>query len=90
VDLALPLRGGAGGFVFGLIVDQMPKTLGIWKEHGSYLDVLVGVVKDISDTSTSTLAVGVVSILALLAFRRFLPRLPPSPSWSPGSCCRTC
>ena len=54
----------------------MPKTLGIWKEHGSYLDVLVGVVEKISETSTSTLAVGVLSILALLAFRRFLPRLP--------------
>jgi SulP family sulfate permease len=70
------LAGFVFGFGFGLIVDQTPKILGIPKEHGSYFDVLVGVVNDISDTSMSTLAVGVLSILLLLVFRRFLPRLP--------------
>jgi SulP family sulfate permease len=70
------LAGFVFGFGFGLIVDQMPKILGIDKEHGSYWDVLVGVVNNISDTSMSTLTVGVLSILLLLVFRRFLPRLP--------------
>jgi sulfate permease, SulP family len=70
------LAGFVFGFGFGLIVDQMPKILGIEKEHGSYFDVLVGVVKGISDTSMSTLTVGVLSILLLLVFRRFLPTLP--------------
>ncbi|WP_068279166.1 SulP family inorganic anion transporter [Aldersonia kunmingensis] len=70
------LGGFVFGFGFGLIVDQMPKILGISKADGSYFDVLVGVVTDIGDTSMPTLAVGAVSILLLLAFRRFLPRLP--------------
>jgi len=70
------LAGFVFGFGFGLIVDQMPKILGIEKEHGSYFDVLVGVVNGISDTSTTTLIVGVLSILLLLVFRRFLPTLP--------------
>jgi sulfate permease, SulP family len=70
------LAGFVFGFGFGLIVDQTPKILGIEKEHGSYFDVLVGVVKDISDTSMATLAVGVAGILVLLGFRRFLPALP--------------
>jgi high affinity sulfate transporter 1 len=70
------LAGFVFGFGFGLIVDQTPKILGIPKEHGSYWDVLVGVVKNISDTSLVTLAVGVLSILLLLAFRRFWPKLP--------------
>jgi sulfate permease, SulP family len=70
------LAGFVFGFGFGLIVDQMPKILGIPKEHGSYFDVLVGVVKQISDTSMSTLAVGLLSILVLLVFRRYLPKLP--------------
>ena len=70
------LAGFVFGFGFGLIVDQTPKILGIPKEHGSYWDVLVGVVKNISDTSMSTLTVGLLSILVLLLFRRFLPKLP--------------
>jgi sulfate permease, SulP family len=70
------LAGFVFGFGFGLIVDQLPKILGLEKEHGSYWDVLVGVVKNISDTSVSTLIVGVLSILLLLVFRRFLPMLP--------------
>jgi SulP family sulfate permease len=66
------------GFVFGfeLIVDQLPKILGVPKEHPSYFQVLVGVLKDVSDTSTSTFATGVLSILALVGFRRYLLRLP--------------
>jgi sulfate permease, SulP family len=70
------LAGFVFGFGFGLIVDQTPKILGLEKEHGSYFDVLVGVVNNISDTSMSTLTVGVLSILLLLVLRRFLPRLP--------------
>jgi SulP family sulfate permease len=70
------LAGFVFGFGFGLIVDQTPKILGLEKEHGSYWDVLVGVVRDISDMSGITLVVGVLSILLLLAFRRYLPTLP--------------
>jgi SulP family sulfate permease len=70
------LAGFVFGFGFGLIVDQTPKILGLEKEQGSYWDVLVGVVRDISDTSGITLVVGVLSILLLLAFRRYLPKLP--------------
>jgi high affinity sulfate transporter 1 len=70
------LAGFVFGFGFGLIVDQAPKILGLPKEGGSYFRVLVGVVRDISDTSMTTLAVGVVSILLLLIFRRFAPKLP--------------
>jgi sulfate permease, SulP family len=70
------LAGFVFGFGFGLIVDQLPKILGIEKEHGSYFQVLVGVVNHISDTSLSTLTVGVLSIALLLVFRRFLPGLP--------------
>jgi sulfate permease, SulP family len=70
------LTGFVFGFGFGLIVDQMPKILGIDKAHGSYWDVLKGVITDLSDTSMVTLAVGVLGIIALLLFRQFLPRLP--------------
>ena len=50
------------------------KTLS--KASGSYFDVLVGVLKSLSQTSIPTLIVGVISIILLLLFRRFLPKLP--------------
>jgi len=71
------LAGFVFGFGFGLIVDQLPKILGVPKAHGeSYFRVLVEAVKDIPDASLVTIAVGVLSILLLLAFRRFWPKLP--------------
>jgi high affinity sulfate transporter 1 len=70
------LAGFVFGFGFGLIVDQTPKILGVPKESGSYFRVLVGVVRDIADTSGPTLVVGLLSILLLLVFRRYLPKLP--------------
>ncbi len=68
------------GFVFavgfGLIVDQLPKILGIPKAAGSYWDVLVGVVKDLDLTNAATLAVGVAAVGLLLVMRFWAPRLP--------------
>jgi SulP family sulfate permease len=68
------------GFVFavgfGLIVDQLPKILGIPKAAGSYWDVLVGVVKDLGKTNAATLAVGAVAVALLLLMRFKAPGLP--------------
>ena len=68
------------GFIFavgfGLVVDQLPKILGIPKEEGSYWDVLVGVVKDLDQTSAATLLVGIVAVVLLLAMRFKAPKLP--------------
>lgn len=68
------------GFVFavgfGLIVDQLPKILGIPKAAGSYWDVLVGVVKDLGLTNAATLTVGAVAVGLLLLLRFTAPKLP--------------
>jgi high affinity sulfate transporter 1 len=69
-----------GGFVFGfgvgLIVDQIPKILGVPKAAGSYFQVFIGTIKSLPETSIPTLIVGVSSILLLLLMRHFLPKLP--------------
>ena len=70
------LAGFVFGFGIGLIVDQMPKILGVPKAQGSYFQVLVGVVQSLPETNIPTLIVGVSSIGLLLLFRRFLPKLP--------------
>ena len=68
------------GFIFavgfGLIVDQLPKILGIPKAEGSYWDVLVGVVKDLDLTNSATLAVGAAAVGLLLLMRFKAPKLP--------------
>jgi len=70
------------GFIFavgfGLIVDQLPKVLGIPKAHGSYWDVLVGVVKDLDLTNGATLVVGAAAVGLLLLMRFKAPKLPRS------------
>jgi SulP family sulfate permease len=68
------------GFIFavgfGLIVDQLPKILGIPKAEGSYWDVLVGVVQDFRLTNAATLAVGGAAVGILLLMRFTVPKLP--------------
>jgi SulP family sulfate permease len=70
------------GFIFavgfGLIVDQLPKILGIPKAEGSYWDVLTGVVKDLSSTNSTTLIVGAAAVGLLLMMRFMAPKLPRS------------
>ena len=70
------------GFIFavgcGLIVDQLPKILGIPKAEGSYWDVLVGVVKDLDLTNYATLAVGAAAVGLLLLMRFKAKKLPRS------------
>ena len=70
------------GFIFavgcGLIVDQLPKILGIPKAAGSYWDVLVGVVKDLDLTNYATMAVGATAVGLLLLMRFKAKKLPRS------------
>ena len=70
------------GFIFavgfGLIVDQLPKILGIPKAEGSYWDVLVGAVRDVDSTVRATLLVGFAAVGLLLLLRLKAPRLPRS------------
>jgi SulP family sulfate permease len=75
--LAKPvLEGFIFAVGFGLIVDQLPSILGVPKAKGSYWDVLVGVVKDLDQTNSTTLVVGAVAVALLLLMRFTAPRLP--------------
>jgi high affinity sulfate transporter 1 len=69
-----------GGFIFGfgigLIIDQSHKILGVPKTEGSYVEVLIGTVRDLPDTSGWTFAIGTAAIALLLAMRRFVPAWP--------------
>ena len=70
------LGGFVVGFAIGIIIDQSHKLLGVDNVAGSYVQELVGTIKELPDTSLATLAVGAGSLAALLLLRRFLTHWP--------------
>ena len=64
------------GFSIGIIIDQSHKLLGVAGPSGSYMEELWGTVKEIPDTSGTTLAVGAGSLALLLLMRYLLPKWP--------------
>jgi high affinity sulfate transporter 1 len=70
------LVGFRAGIGLIIVVDQVPKLLGLHFARGSFLQNALATVHDLPATSRATLAVGLATIVLLLALRRFLPRVP--------------
>jgi high affinity sulfate transporter 1 len=70
------MAGFVLGFSVGIIIDQVPKLLGVETPSGSYLQQLWGTLRELRETEAATLAVGGGSLLVLLVLRRWLPRWP--------------
>ena len=70
------LTGFKAGIGFVIVVDQLPKLLGIkiYKE-GFFLD-LVEIVRHLPDTSSATLLVALATFAVIIVFERFLPKAP--------------
>jgi SulP family sulfate permease len=64
------------GFAIGIIINESPKLLGVPAPSGSYIQQLWRSLKEIPDTSGTTLVVGASSLGFLLLMRYFLPRWP--------------
>jgi sulfate permease, SulP family len=70
------MAGFVLGFSLGIIIDQSHKLLGVPAPSGSYLQELWGTLKEIPDTSGTTLAVGAGSLALLLLMRYRLGKWP--------------
>jgi sulfate permease, SulP family len=71
------LIGFKAGIGIVIVVDQIPKLLGVHFEKGSFFfRNLLALAKSIPETSMITLAVGVVMIAVLLAMEHYVPRAP--------------
>jgi high affinity sulfate transporter 1 len=70
------LAGFILGFAIGIIIDQSHKLLGVSKVDGTYVQVLVGTIKELPDTNVPTLILGAVALAVLLLLRRWLPKWP--------------
>ncbi len=70
------LVGFKAGIGLVIVLDQVPKILGIHIAKGSFLHNLLAIAREVPDASVVTVAVGIVMIAVLIGFERFLPRAP--------------
>jgi sulfate permease, SulP family len=70
------LIGFKAGIGIVIILDQVPKLLGIHFQKGTFLHNLLSVVQKLPETAVITLAVGVVMLIILIGLEHFSPRLP--------------
>jgi SulP family sulfate permease len=70
------LIGFKAGIGLVIVVDQIPKLLGIHFQKGAFLHNLLSIIGGLPETSMATLAVGAVMIAVLLGIEWFRPRAP--------------
>lgn len=70
------LVGFKAGIGVVIVVDQLPKILGIHIPKGTFFHHVLDIARGIPDASLTTIAVGIAMIGLLVALERFLPRVP--------------
>ena len=73
------LVGFKAGIGLVIVVDQIPKILGIHFPRGTFVQNVLSIVHTLPKTSLATLAVGLTIIVFLLGMERFLPKVPAPP-----------
>ena len=70
------LVGFKGGIALVIILDQIPKLLGVHFAKGSFVQNAFSVLQSIPETSLVTLGVGGLTIAVLLGLEHIFPRVP--------------
>jgi len=70
------LVGFKAGIGVVIVLDQLPKLLGIHIDKGSFLHNLVAIFQGLGHVSLPTVAVGVCMLAVLVGMKHFTPRLP--------------
>jgi SulP family sulfate permease len=70
------LVGFKAGIGLVIVLDQIPKILGIHIPRASFFHNLMAIVRGIPEAKLTTLAVGLTMIVLLVGIERFLPRTP--------------
>jgi sulfate permease, SulP family len=73
------LVGFKAGIGLVIVVDQVPKIIGIHFPRGTFIQNVLSTVHHLPKTSLATLAVGLTIIVFLLGMERFLPKVPAPP-----------
>ncbi len=72
------LSGFKAGIGVVIVLDQVPKLLGVHFPKGTFLQNLLSLLGSVPETSAATLTVGLVTFAVLLGMKRFVPRVPSS------------
>ena len=70
------LIGFKAGIALVIVVDQVPKLLGVHLPKGTFVHNLLATLQAIPHASLPTVAVGIVMIVLLVGIVRFFPRAP--------------
>jgi SulP family sulfate permease len=70
------LIGFKAGIGIVIVLDQLPKILGIHFPRGTFFHNVFAIIRNIPETSLPTLAVGLMMIALLVGLEHFLPRSP--------------
>lgn len=70
------LIGFKAGIGLVIVVDQIPKLLGIHFDKGSFIHNVLAIVQHLPSTSIPTLVVGLIMIAILVGSEHFFPRAP--------------
>jgi SulP family sulfate permease len=70
------LIGFKAGIAFVIVLDQIPKLLGVHIAKGNFVHNLVATIQAVPHMSLPTLVVGIVMIASLIAIARIFPRAP--------------
>ena len=70
------LTGFKSGIGLVIVVDQIPKLLGIHIERGTFFQNVAATVQALPSTSTTTLLVATATLAAIFCLERFAPRVP--------------
>jgi len=70
------LVGFKAGIGLVIVLDQIPKLLGVHFAKGDFLHNLIALIHAIPETSLPTCVVGVVMMLLLVGLEHFLPKAP--------------
>jgi len=70
------LVGFRAGIGVVIVLDQIPKVLGIHFARGTFVQNVLATVHNLSRTSLATLGVGLTALVFLLSMKHFVPKAP--------------
>ncbi|MGJ7509854.1 SulP family inorganic anion transporter [Variovorax sp. GT1P44] len=70
------LVGFKAGIGIVIVVDQIPKLLGIHFDKGGFFENVLSIVRSVPEISGPTLAVGAATVIVLVLLEHFTPRAP--------------
>jgi high affinity sulfate transporter 1 len=70
------LVGFKAGIGIVIVLDQVPKLLGVHIEKGGFLHNVLAIVRSVPETSLPTLAVGASMIVLLIGLEHYAPKIP--------------